>query len=130
MNAIPQTFDTQAPGGLTDNQIDQYVGDRVRARRRELSLSQTDLATAVGVTFQQVQKYERGFNRISASKLYQIGHVLKVEPGYFFDGLERVDTIQNDEQYRDAMTFADAAFALPKAKREILMEIARIFTAS
>ncbi|WP_443750221.1 helix-turn-helix domain-containing protein [Asticcacaulis solisilvae] len=51
-------------------------------------MSQTELATAVGVTFQQVQKYERGFNRVSASKLYEIARVLKVPLSYFFEGFD------------------------------------------
>ncbi len=67
--------------------IDLHVGQRLRLRRRQLGLSQGDLATALKMTFQQVQKYERGTNRISASKLFLAAHFLKVEPSYFFDGL-------------------------------------------
>ena len=58
--------------------FDLEVGARVASRRRKLGLSQTDLGQAVGITFQQVQKYERGTNRISASRLYEISKVLKV----------------------------------------------------
>lgn len=65
---------------------DLYVGQRVRMRRLELHMTQTELANALKVTFQQVQKYEKGSNRTSASKLQQIAHVLKVPPSYFFDG--------------------------------------------
>ncbi len=70
----------------TPHSVDVHVGAKVRIRRRFLGLSQTELATAVGVTFQQVQKYERGLNRISASKLYEIAHVLKAPLPYFFEG--------------------------------------------
>lgn len=66
--------------------VDVEVGARVRDRRRALGLSQTALAEAVGVTFQQIQKYERGANRMGASRLQQIGDALKVPPAFFFDG--------------------------------------------
>jgi transcriptional regulator with XRE-family HTH domain len=68
------------------NPIDVHVGSRVRVRRAELGLSQTQLGHALGVTFQQVQKYEKGTNRISASRLQQISDILKVPPSYFFKG--------------------------------------------
>lgn len=66
--------------------IDVYVGGRVRLRRKVLGMSQEALAAAIGLTFQQVQKYERGSNRISASKLYRIAKVLTAPMNYFFDG--------------------------------------------
>ncbi|MGB0553881.1 MAG: helix-turn-helix domain-containing protein [Alphaproteobacteria bacterium] len=65
-------------------EIDVYVGQRVRQRRVLCGLSQTELATAIGLTFQQLQKYERGMNRISASKLWQISQVLDVPVQWFF----------------------------------------------
>ena len=67
---------------------DIHVGARVRYRRNELGISQLELATRLGLTFQQIQKYERGKNRISASKLHEISQVLGVELGYFFNGLD------------------------------------------
>ena len=70
------------------NPVDVHVGRRVRLRRRELGVSQAWLADRLGLTFQQVQKYERGSNRISASKLYQIASVLEVPITYFFEGLD------------------------------------------
>jgi transcriptional regulator with XRE-family HTH domain len=66
--------------------VDAYVGARIRMRRGLLGRSQTDLATAVGITFQQVQKYEKGTNRVGASRLQQIADVLKVPVGWFFEG--------------------------------------------
>ena len=69
------------------NPTDVHVGQRVRARRRQLGLSQERLAEALGLTFQQVQKYERGANRISASKLWDTAGFLNVTISYFFDGL-------------------------------------------
>jgi len=70
------------------NPVDVHVGRRVRLRRKELGVSQAWLADRLGLTFQQVQKYERGANRISASKLYQIASVLEVPITYFFEGLD------------------------------------------
>jgi transcriptional regulator with XRE-family HTH domain len=69
------------------NPIDLHVGARVRMRRKLLGMSQEKLADALGLTFQQVQKYERGANRVSASKLFEIARFLDVAPAYFFDGL-------------------------------------------
>ena len=66
------------------HEVDVYVGRRVRQRRMLLGMSQTSLGRAVGLTFQQVQKYERGFNRMSASKLFEFAEVLDVSVSYFF----------------------------------------------
>ena len=68
--------------------IDGHVGARVRARRVGLRLSQTKLGKAIGVTFQQVQKYENGTNRIGASNLYKISKTLGVDVGFFYEGVE------------------------------------------
>src|SRR5213595_2581054 len=68
------------------NPIDTHVGNRVRMRRMMLAISQEKLGDAVGVTFQQVQKYEKGTNRIGASRLQQISHILQVPVSFFFDG--------------------------------------------
>ena len=68
------------------NLTDQHVGSRVRMRRVMLKLSQTDLADGLGVSFQQVQKYEKGANRIGASRLQQISHILQVPVEFFFEG--------------------------------------------
>lgn len=73
------------------NPIDVHVGKMVRARRKALSMSQAELAEALGITFQQVQKYERGSNRISASKLYETARTLKVEISTFFEGLDALE---------------------------------------
>jgi len=65
--------------------IDVHVGQRIRQRRVLLGISQTDLARAVGLTFQQVQKYERGANRTSASRLFEFAMILDVPVSYFFE---------------------------------------------
>lgn len=71
--------------------IDRSVGNRVRLRRKTVGLSQTELGQAIGLTFQQVQKYEQGANRISASKLYQIATVLTAPVEYFFADFAKID---------------------------------------
>ncbi len=76
------------------NPVDLHVGGRVRMRRKFLGLSQTDLAVALGLTFQQVQKYERGSNRISASKLFEIARTLKVPVAYFFEGYGQNEAVE------------------------------------
>ena len=70
-----------------DKEIDAHVGRRVRLRRTLLGMSQTALGEAVGITFQQIQKYERGFNRIGSGRLYQIAEVLDVPVPFFFDDM-------------------------------------------
>lgn len=72
------------------NPIDKHVGSRVRMRRMMLGMSQEKLGDALGLTFQQVQKYEKGTNRIGASRLQQISHILQVPVSFFFDGAPTV----------------------------------------
>lgn len=67
--------------------IDVHVGQRLKQRRMEQKVSQTALGEAIGVSFQQIQKYERGANRISASTLWKLCRELDVKPGYLFEGL-------------------------------------------
>lgn len=73
------------------NPIDRHVGLRMRMRRKELGLSQERLAEAVGLTFQQIQKYERATNRVSASKLWELSRALKTHVGYFYEGLTELE---------------------------------------
>ena len=68
------------------NPVDQHVGRRLRMRRLMLAMSQEKLAAALGLTFQQVQKYERGANRMGASRLQQMSHILQVPVAFFFEG--------------------------------------------
>lgn len=73
------------------NAVDAQIGNRVRVRRMLVSMSQEKLGELLKVTFQQIQKYERGANRVSASRLFQIAKVLGVPIGYFFDNLTVAD---------------------------------------
>jgi len=81
------------------NPVDLHVGARVRLRRKFLGLSQEALGNALGLTFQQVQKYERGANRISASKLHETARFLKVPVAYFF---ENFGMANNDEHFAES----------------------------
>ncbi|HYG87199.1 MAG TPA: helix-turn-helix transcriptional regulator [Azospirillum sp.] len=83
----------QTPRPATDNDeggpdaVDVHVGSRIRLRRTLMGMSQTALGEAVGLTFQQIQKYEKGGNRVSASRLWQFGQVLDVPVSFFFDDM-------------------------------------------
>jgi transcriptional regulator with XRE-family HTH domain len=67
--------------------VDEHVGERVRMRRIMLKMTQEELGSKIGVTFQQLQKYEKGNQRIGASRLYQLSQILGVQPGFFFEDL-------------------------------------------
>lgn len=74
------------------NPIDVYVGNRLRLRREMLKISQAKLASLLGITFQQIQKYEKGTNRIGASRIWDMALVLKVPVNYFYEGIdEKID---------------------------------------
>jgi transcriptional regulator with XRE-family HTH domain len=79
------TAERSPPG--TPNPVDIHVGKRLRLRRTLLGMSQERLGEAIGLTFQQVQKYERGVNRIGASRVFELSRVLDVPVSYFFEGL-------------------------------------------
>ena len=69
------------------NAVDRHIGSKLRERRLEIGMSQEALADLLGITFQQIQKYEKGANRVAASRLYAISKALDVSVSYFFDGL-------------------------------------------
>ena len=73
---------------MTPHPVDIYVGKRLRMRRVMLGLSQESVGKAIGVTFQQIQKYERGANRMGSSRLYDFAQILNVPTAYFFEGYE------------------------------------------
>jgi transcriptional regulator with XRE-family HTH domain len=89
--ARPVSANVISRRGEGPHPIDIHVGSRLRMRRTLLGLSQEKLGEAVGITFQQLQKYERGANRISASRLYHLAQVLDVAIGYFFEDMPAVD---------------------------------------
>ncbi|MCB1531362.1 MAG: helix-turn-helix transcriptional regulator [Alphaproteobacteria bacterium] len=79
----------------TADSVDVHVGKRLQLRRSLLGLSQEKLGEAVGLTFQQIQKYEKGLNRISSGKLFQFSKILDVPVQYFFDSLDSLGVAQN-----------------------------------
>ena len=98
--------------------VDVYVGGRVRQRRTMLGMSQEKLGEALGLTFQQVQKYERGANRIGASRLHQISEVLDVPINFFF---EDISPSLTKKRGKTALAEAQAEYDYdPMAKRETL----------
>lgn len=98
----------------TPNEMDVHVGQRIKVRRSLLGYSQEKLAEAVGITFQQIQKYERGTNRVSAGRLFELSKVLSVPVNFFFDQFEQskgaqispgmADNDQEGFQHDDIMT--------------------------
>jgi transcriptional regulator with XRE-family HTH domain len=97
--------------------IDQGVGSRVRMRRLMLKLSQTDLADGLGLTFQQVQKYEKGMNRIGASRLQQIAHILQVPVTFFFETASpHPPTVAQDQSLANLNDFMATRDGLTLAK--------------
>jgi transcriptional regulator with XRE-family HTH domain len=120
--------------------VDLHVGARLRLRRKSLGLSQMVVAAAVGLTFQQLQKYERGANRISASKLHALAHVLTTSVGWFFEGLpdpvapdhplagdvERVARVtQAFVMSSEGVELARAFPAIPSAARRQILDLMR-----
>ncbi len=96
-----------------DVEIDQHIGQRVRERRVVLGLSQSALADGLGISFQQVMKYEKGDNRIAAGRLYGCAELLGVRPEYFFEGLEGSDSGTPDETRSDeALKLARAYYSI------------------
>jgi transcriptional regulator with XRE-family HTH domain len=109
-----------------DQDIDLHIGRRLRARRRLLGLSQPQLASAVGVKFQQIQKYECGEDRISASRLWLLCAALNAPVDYFYEGLSaRGDEREERETKRSAYELADSYERLPEQPRRALLELAR-----
>lgn len=100
----------------TPDPVDVHVGERIRRRRKLLGQSQQTLSAALGVTFQQVQKYERGANRISASMMTRAAKAQGVQPSYYFDGLNLDGTAPPvPQEMKDALTWLQSAEALPIA---------------
>ena len=96
----------------TPNPIDKHVGSRVRMRRVLLGMSQEKLGEALNLTFQQVQKYEKGTNRIGASRLQQISRTLNVPPAYFFDGAPTLDEAGGVDPSHAAVAEAGSAYVV------------------
>ena len=117
------------------NTVDTYVGQRIRDKRNERGMSQTEVANALGVTFQQVQKYERGTNRVGASRLFDLSRILSVPVQYFFEGLNNQPTPIEKEDDNvihlmkpDTVELVEAYYKVenPQVRRQILSTIRSI----
>ena len=109
------------------NPVDVHVGSRVRLRRTLLGLSQEKLGDALGLTFQQVQKYERGANRIGASRLFDLSRVLDVPVSFFFDDMAPDATTKKPAVEIDLDELSQGGFDVdPMARRETL-ELVRAY---
>ena len=106
--------------------IDRHVGARVRERRIMLGLTQQQLADLIGVTYQQAHKYERGINRVSAGRLYEVAQVLGVPVSYFFDGLEQGGERGISPRERMCLELARNFAQIPNERhQEALSQLAR-----
>src|SRR5437667_11516998 len=107
--------------------IDRHVGARIRESRIMLGLTQQQLADLIGVTYQQAHKYERGINRVSAGRLYEIAQVLSVPVGYFFDGLDVQGTRSVSPRERMCLELARNFAQIPNERhQEALTQLARL----
>ena len=92
------------------NQVDIYVGKRIKLRRKILGLTQTEISKILGLTFQQIQKYEKGENRVSASRLYDFANILQVDVNFFFNDMPLITQassprfIQTDNEFNHTTT--------------------------
>ena len=123
---------TDAPGARgksRSNELDQHVAAKLRQRRIMLGLSQQHLADLIGVTYQQAHKYETGVNRISAGRLYQVAQALRVEVGYFFQGLEESRPAKPTDRQRAMLELARNFSHLSRRHQEALVELARVMAA-
>ncbi|HYD98697.1 MAG TPA: helix-turn-helix transcriptional regulator [Alphaproteobacteria bacterium] len=104
---------------VTVHDLDRHIGGRIRLRRTLLGMSQTALGNAIGLTFQQIQKYERGNNRVAASTLYVIAEVLDVPLSFFFDDFKQgADTPQRQDFDRSSAAIARLAMQAPEGVRK------------
>jgi transcriptional regulator with XRE-family HTH domain len=116
--------------GNRTQDIDRHVGARVRERRIMLGFTQQQLADLIGVTYQQAHKYERGINRISAGRLFEIAHVLSVPVNYFFEGLADDEGRQISSRERMCLELARNFAHIPNERhQEALSQLARVLAA-
>lgn len=107
--------------------VDIYVGQRMRARRIVLGLTQQQLADLIGVTYQQSNKYEQGVNRISAARLHTIAEVLGVSVNYFFEGLDSGEPVVQTESSRLVLEIGKCLASMSPKSLQILLKIAEGF---
>ena len=116
--------------------VDVHVGKRIRHRRWLVGMTQQQLAESVGIKFQQIQKYETGANRVSASRLWDIADALDVEVSFFFEGLDNESTEQDEGSSvpsdllgdKEALDLVRSYYAIPENQRRRLFDLARVLS--
>lgn len=117
--------------------VDVHVGKRIRQRRWLTGMTQQKLAELVGIKFQQIQKYETGANRVSASRLWDIADALEVQVSFFFEGLKEdaAELIEGEGGVpldlmgdKEAMDLVRSYYAIPENQRRRLFELARVLS--
>lgn len=119
--------------------VDVHVGKRIRHRRWLIGMTQQQLAEKVGIKFQQIQKYETGANRVSASRLWDISDAMDVPVSFFFDGLQEDDKAPADKADKasvpedlmgdkEALDLVRSYYAIPENQRRRLFELARVLS--
>ena len=112
--------------------VDVHVGKRIRHRRWMIGMTQQQLAEKVGIKFQQIQKYETGMHRVSASRLWDISEVTEVPVSYFFDGLSEgqdAETVQGDMMTdKEALELVRSYYSIPENQRRRLFDLARVLS--
>ncbi len=128
--------------GLMKHPVDVHVGKRVRHRRWMVGMTQQQLGEAVGIKFQQIQKYETGMNRVSASRLWDIAKAMDVDVRFFFEGIEEGVTDSAPEEGKtespkmqgdlladkEALELVRSYYAIPENQRRRLFDLARALT--
>ena len=113
-----------------------HLGKKLRMRRLSLGLTQTKVANAINVTFQQIQKYETGANRVSASRLWDISETLEVPVSFFFEGLEREQAEETTKKAvppdlmgdKEALDLIRSYYSIPEKQRRRLFDLARVLS--
>ena len=115
--------------------VDVHVGKRVRHRRWMVGMTQQQLGEAVGIKFQQIQKYETGMNRVSASRLWDIAKVMDVPISFFFEGLDEesgaakaVNPLGDLLADKEALELVRSYYAIPENQRRRLFDLARVLS--
>jgi len=116
--------------------VDVHVGKRIRHRRWLIGMTQQQLAEQVGIKFQQIQKYETGANRVSASRLWDISDALEVPVSFFFEGLQEEGKAAAEKSAvpedlmgdKEALDLVRSYYAIPENQRRRLFELARVLS--
>ncbi len=116
--------------------VDVHVGKRIRHRRWMVGMTQQQLAQHVGIKFQQIQKYETGMNRVSASRLWDIADALEVPVSFFFEGIDEKAAAERSAskvpgdimEDKEALELVRSYYAIPENQRRRLFELARVLS--